>query len=172
MNFGDGGCAASYTYSHSRGLYAGISLEGSVIFSRSDVNHRFYGRVVTPTDLLRGNIPPPRAAQPLYDALGTALSAFTQPTYSCFTNPQISPLPASGQSSGKYGSQGPGSANLNFGLHGSSESGSAKSIEYFGVTARNEESFSTFDSTSSVPLSALSSQQSNRTFFSTDRRTR
>ena len=81
LSFGDGGCASAYAYSHSRGLYAGISLEGSVIFSRTDVNHRFYGRHVTPTELLQGIVPSPRAARPLYDALQTALSAVMQPTY-------------------------------------------------------------------------------------------
>lgn len=62
-------------------MYAGISLEGSIIFSRTDVNHRFYGRRVTPTELLRGVVPPPRAARPLYDALEKAYSAVMQPTY-------------------------------------------------------------------------------------------
>jgi Las17-binding protein actin regulator len=81
LNIGDLGCAAAYSYSHSRGLYAGVSLEGSVIFSRSDVNHRFYGRVVSPQDILRGMLPPPRAARPLYEALEQALSALPQPTY-------------------------------------------------------------------------------------------
>lgn len=82
MTFGDGGCAAVYSYSHSRGLYAGVSLDGSIIISRSDVNHRFYGRVVTPSELLNGSVPPPRAARPLYDALQSALSASSQPVYS------------------------------------------------------------------------------------------
>lgn len=54
MNFGDGGCGTAVTYSQSRGLYAGVSLEGSVIFARPDVNHRFYGRVVSSLELLKG----------------------------------------------------------------------------------------------------------------------
>ena len=81
MTFGDGGCATVYSYSHSRGLYAGLSLEGSVIFPRPAVNHQFYGRAVTPKELLTGGVPPPRAAGPLYDALHEALGALSQPTY-------------------------------------------------------------------------------------------
>lgn len=33
--------------SHSRGLFAGLSLEGGVIVSRPDVNRKFYGRNVS-----------------------------------------------------------------------------------------------------------------------------
>ena len=81
LNIGDIGCASAHSYSHSRGMYAGISLEGAIIFSRSDVNHRFYGRVVTPLDLLKGLLPPPRAARPLYEALDQALAVLPLPTY-------------------------------------------------------------------------------------------
>lgn len=35
------------TDSHSRGLFAGLSLEGGVIVSRPDVNRKFYGRQVS-----------------------------------------------------------------------------------------------------------------------------
>ena len=40
--------APAYSYSHSRGLYAGVSLDGSAIFARDGVNHRFYGRKLSP----------------------------------------------------------------------------------------------------------------------------
>ncbi|KAJ1423544.1 Ysc84 actin-binding domain-containing protein, partial [Ochromonadaceae sp. CCMP2298] len=65
----DTGAAPAFSYSQSRGLFAGLSLDGSVILARNDVNHRFYGRVVTPADLLSGRVAPPRNAAPLYDAL-------------------------------------------------------------------------------------------------------
>ena len=58
-----------YSYSHSKGLYAGISLEGSVILSRPDINHSFYGKAVPVPNLLRGVEPPPIAAAPLYNAI-------------------------------------------------------------------------------------------------------
>merc|ERR1711862_655138 len=58
-----------YTYSLSKGLYAGISLDGKILFIRSDVNRNFYGMNVRAKALLDGEIPTPPAAQPLYDAL-------------------------------------------------------------------------------------------------------
>jgi len=61
--------APIYTYSLSKGLYAGISLNGSVIVSRHKVNEKFYGKQVSGHELLQGQIPTPQAAQPLYDAL-------------------------------------------------------------------------------------------------------
>jgi hypothetical protein len=71
----DTGLAPAFSYSHSRGLFAGLSLDGSVIMARSEVNHCFYGRPVTPMELLQGSVPPPRAAAPLYAALDEALSS-------------------------------------------------------------------------------------------------
>lgn len=81
MNFSTTSMAPAYSYSHSRGLYAGISLDGAVIATRTDVNYRFYGRSVTPLEILGGQIPPPRAAQPLYDALQTAINSSYRPHY-------------------------------------------------------------------------------------------
>ncbi|KAG5186182.1 hypothetical protein JKP88DRAFT_310407 [Tribonema minus] len=57
------------SYSHSRGLFAGISLEGAVIAARPDVNRAFYGRDIGAKQLLAGEAPPPPAAAPLYEAL-------------------------------------------------------------------------------------------------------
>ncbi|KAG7342899.1 Las17-binding protein actin regulator [Nitzschia inconspicua] len=64
-----GTVAPIYTYSLSKGLYAGISLDGKIIVTRHRVNERFYGREVTGLQLLSGEIPSPPAARPLYDAL-------------------------------------------------------------------------------------------------------
>ena len=75
FHIGDTGLAPALSYSHSRGLFAGLSLDGSVIMARSEVNHCFYGRHVTPLELLQGRVPPPRAAAPLYDALAEAMSS-------------------------------------------------------------------------------------------------
>lgn len=61
--------APIYTYSLSKGLYAGVSLDGRIVVSRPRVNEKFYGRAVTPKELLSGDVPSPPAAQPLYDAL-------------------------------------------------------------------------------------------------------
>jgi lipid-binding SYLF domain-containing protein len=59
-----------YTYSLSKGLYAGLSLDGKIISTRHTVNEKFYGMDrINPRDLLTGKVPTPPAAQPLYDAL-------------------------------------------------------------------------------------------------------
>lgn len=56
--------AAVYTYSRSQGLFAGVSLEGTVIAARDDQNERYYGSKVTPREILSGKVaPPPGAAQ-------------------------------------------------------------------------------------------------------------
>jgi SH3 domain-containing YSC84-like protein 1 len=58
------------TYSRSRGLFAGVSLAGSVIRKDEDGNERLYGHAVTAKDvLLRGTVPPPAAAKPLDNIL-------------------------------------------------------------------------------------------------------
>ncbi|XP_024523058.1 uncharacterized protein LOC9663528 [Selaginella moellendorffii] len=67
---GDGGTAACYSYSLSKGAFVGVSVEGSVVTRRSDTNARFYGdSYVTAADILSGAYPAPRAAYPLYEAL-------------------------------------------------------------------------------------------------------
>ncbi|KAI9913407.1 hypothetical protein PsorP6_005815 [Peronosclerospora sorghi] len=68
--------APCYSYSHSKGLYAGFSLEGSIILSRPDINRAFYGKAVSAPDLLGGVEPPPVAAAPLYDAICLAVERF------------------------------------------------------------------------------------------------
>ncbi len=74
--------AAAFSYSHSRGLYAGVSLDGSVILTRNEVNSNFYGRHVTPQEILSGMVPRPRAAEPLYEALQDAMDSLFDPNYS------------------------------------------------------------------------------------------
>ncbi|KAL7332060.1 hypothetical protein PS15p_204161 [Mucor circinelloides] len=61
--------SAVYSYSKTRGLFAGVSLEGSVIVERFDANKKLYGGKVKARDLLNGTIPPPPAADTLYCAL-------------------------------------------------------------------------------------------------------
>ena len=61
--------AAIYSYSKTRGLFAGISIEGTVFVERQDANEKFYGRRARAYELLGGTIPPPAAGRPLYEAL-------------------------------------------------------------------------------------------------------
>ncbi|OIW14054.1 hypothetical protein TanjilG_11399 [Lupinus angustifolius] len=67
---GDGGYAACYTYSCSKGAFVGCSLEGSIVTTRTEENSRFYGsQSLTATDILLGSLPKPPAAAILYRAL-------------------------------------------------------------------------------------------------------
>ncbi|KAI4332456.1 hypothetical protein L6164_017364 [Bauhinia variegata] len=67
---GDGGLAACYTYSCSKGAFVGCSLEGSIVTTRTRENSRFYGsQSLTATDILLGSLPRPPAAHILYHAL-------------------------------------------------------------------------------------------------------
>ncbi len=43
VSAGDGGFASMYSYAHSKGLFAGVSLEGKIVGTRNDVNLSFYG---------------------------------------------------------------------------------------------------------------------------------
>ena len=61
--------AAIYTYSRSQGLFAGVSLEGTVIATRYAVNEEYYGKPVYPADILEGKVTPPAGAQKLLDIL-------------------------------------------------------------------------------------------------------
>jgi lipid-binding SYLF domain-containing protein len=61
--------AAVYSYSRSQGLFAGVSLEGTVIVERSEANADYYGRKVKPDDILTGKVAPPRGAQKLRNVL-------------------------------------------------------------------------------------------------------
>lgn len=58
-----------YTYSQSKGLFAGLSLEGTVLIERKDTNAAFYGQPIPAFDLLTGKVPPPEAASRVYDIL-------------------------------------------------------------------------------------------------------
>lgn len=57
-------------FSRSKGLFGGLSLEGSVIAVRDSLNQAYYGKAVTPVDILiQGNVTNPKS-----DALIKALS--------------------------------------------------------------------------------------------------
>jgi SH3 domain-containing YSC84-like protein 1 len=61
--------AAIYTYSKSKGLFAGVSLEGAVIATRTKANTRYNGRPVSASDILHGRVPPPPGAASLQAAV-------------------------------------------------------------------------------------------------------
>ncbi|MBN2468243.1 MAG: hypothetical protein JXD19_08840 [Deltaproteobacteria bacterium] len=61
--------AAVYTYSRSQGLFAGVSLEGTVIVTRNEANAQYYGEQVHPADILSGSVTAPLGAQRLREML-------------------------------------------------------------------------------------------------------
>ena len=62
--------AAIYTYSRNQGLFAGVSLEGTVIATQKTANDRYYGQHAPARDILSGAIPPPARAGRLMSVLG------------------------------------------------------------------------------------------------------
>ncbi|KAK4219934.1 hypothetical protein QBC37DRAFT_74453 [Rhypophila decipiens] len=63
--------AGIFSYSKTKGLFAGVSLEGSVIIERKDANAKLYGRQVSARELLSGAERPPPAASPLLSILNS-----------------------------------------------------------------------------------------------------
>jgi lipid-binding SYLF domain-containing protein len=61
--------AAIYSYSLSKGLFAGISLEGAVLATQSGANMRYYGEAIKARQILLGDVPAPHGVRVLHDAL-------------------------------------------------------------------------------------------------------
>lgn len=58
-----------YSYVKSRGFYAGVQVDGTVITERKDANAVFYGRQVTVQQILKGEVPAPPAVHGLLEVL-------------------------------------------------------------------------------------------------------
>ncbi len=61
--------AEMLTYSRARGLFAGVSLEGSTLRSDDDANERVYGKRMNAREIVRGSEAVPAAARTLVDLL-------------------------------------------------------------------------------------------------------
>ena len=64
-----GGTAAMFSYSKSKGLYGGVSVEGTILVDRSDANSKAYGRSTTSKVILSGNVDVPEFAKPLVSTI-------------------------------------------------------------------------------------------------------
>jgi len=64
--------APMFSYSKSKGLFAGVSLEGTALIERKDANRDFYGSTVPAKDILGGRVPPPEVASRLYEIIEAA----------------------------------------------------------------------------------------------------
>jgi len=61
------------TYSRARGLFAGVSLEGSTLRPDGDANRNLYGKEVSAREIVReSRVAAPAAAHQLIDRLDTA----------------------------------------------------------------------------------------------------
>ncbi|KAF2858662.1 DUF500 and SH3 domain-containing protein [Piedraia hortae CBS 480.64] len=61
--------AGVFAYSKSKGLFAGVSLEGSVLVERRDANEKIYGQKFTARQLLEGSVRAPPQADALMQVL-------------------------------------------------------------------------------------------------------
>jgi len=57
------------SYSRSRGVFAGVSVEGATLRPDPQANMKIYGRKVSPRQILSGEIPPPPSTEKLTNAL-------------------------------------------------------------------------------------------------------
>lgn len=65
------GVTGMFSYSRTRGVFGGTSLEGGLLAERPDANRKMYGRDIRASELLNGNISPPPDAEPLMRVLNT-----------------------------------------------------------------------------------------------------
>jgi lipid-binding SYLF domain-containing protein len=95
-----------YSYSRSRGVFAGIALDGSVMQIDDDENQTFYGKTsygtrgVTASDIVAGAVTPPandNSAQRFMTAVTTSTRG--QQSASATPPPSASPAPAPAQTS-------------------------------------------------------------------------
>ncbi|KAM8872195.1 SH3 domain-containing YSC84-like protein 1 isoform 2-T2 [Synchiropus picturatus] len=68
--------AAVFTYCRSRGLFAGISLEGSYLVERKETNRKFYTRDIRASGILNGDVEPPPECYDLYKVLDEYTAAY------------------------------------------------------------------------------------------------
>ena len=69
------GVAGVFSYSKTKGLFAGVSLEGSVLLERRDANEKLYNSRITAKQILEGGVRPPAAAEPLMRVLNSRVFA-------------------------------------------------------------------------------------------------
>src|SRR4051812_16121771 len=63
--------AEMLSYSRARGLFAGVSLEGSTLRADNDANTLVYGSAIPAKDIVKGTVAVPSAAKGMVDILNT-----------------------------------------------------------------------------------------------------
>lgn len=99
-----GKLAAMLSYSKSKGLYGGISLEGTILMDRADANAKAYGSGVTGKHILAGKVETPDFAYGLQDILNRVSGR--PPEGSSFYDDDssiVSPTPSNSYGDAGYG---------------------------------------------------------------------
>lgn len=65
--------SAIYAYSRSKGLFAGVALDGAVLYTDNDMNRRVYGDSVDSKQILIGRVQPTAIDRPFRNALERAV---------------------------------------------------------------------------------------------------
>lgn len=66
--------APIFSYTKSKGLFAGMSIEGTGLLELQKANTTFYGKAIRADAILRGDVEPPVEAKILYDTITKAES--------------------------------------------------------------------------------------------------
>jgi lipid-binding SYLF domain-containing protein len=67
--------SAIYAYSRSKGLFAGVALDGAVLNMDKSMNEKVYGSSVDAKQILNGTVAANATVQPFVDALNSAVPA-------------------------------------------------------------------------------------------------
>jgi len=90
-----------FSYSRSKGLFAGLTLDGTILVERKDANRDFYGSTVSSTDILTGRVPAPEIASNMYDIIeaaeGLDETGLPSQGYVPTASGEHAPVPPSGQ---------------------------------------------------------------------------
>jgi lipid-binding SYLF domain-containing protein len=82
------------TYSRARGLFAGVSLNGSVIGQDEDATRELYGRLVPFKTILTGAVPSPQGGEPFVAAVRKATGGGTTAAGPSRPSAPVNPPPA------------------------------------------------------------------------------
>ena len=84
------------SYSRSRGVFAGVSLDGATLRPDHDANEQIYGTKVDPKEILNGKIPPPEATRDLSATLAKYTSGEQLAEVEIAPAPELEPVRESG----------------------------------------------------------------------------
>lgn len=90
-----GGVAAVFSYSKTKGMFAGVSVEGSIIIERREANRKIYGDKCKSKMILTGRVRAPAAADPLFRVLESRAFNLTDRTRDDYEDSFYDDIPSS-----------------------------------------------------------------------------